>query len=208
MKETLLSKSSRTRLFIIESVAPVFNKKGIAGTSLSDLTSATGLTKGSIYGNFKNKDDLALAVFQYSVDNLFRYMEQELGKASSPLGKLRSIPGAYLRLYHRMIAYGGCPILNTATEADDTHKDLSDLAVRAIERFKSVLIDLTNQGIAAKEIDAGVDAEKFADTTLALIEGGLMLAKLTGKKGYLANALDRLADEIRRMAADSKCPAT
>ncbi len=201
MKETLLSKSNRTRLFIIESVAPVFNKKGVAGTSLSDLTSATGLSKGSIYGNFKNKDDLALAVFQYSVDNLFRYMEQELGKASSPLRKLLAIPDAYLRLYHRMIAYGGCPILNTATEADDTHRDLSDLAAQAIERFRNILIDLTGRGIAAGEIDAGVDAEKFAETTLALIEGGLMLAKLTGKKSYLANALDQLADKIRGMAA-------
>ena len=39
--------------FILETVAPIFNRKGYAGTSLSDLTAATGLTKGAIYFNFK-----------------------------------------------------------------------------------------------------------------------------------------------------------
>ena len=51
MKDTI-SKSDRTKQFIVEKTAPVFNEKGYAGTSLTDLTNATRLTKGSIYGNF------------------------------------------------------------------------------------------------------------------------------------------------------------
>ena len=201
MKETLFTKSDKTRRFIIEKTAPVFNKNGVAGTSLSDLTSATGLTKGSIYGNFKNKDDLALAAFQYSVDNLTHYLDRETAKAATPVWKLLAIPDAYRKLYNPMITYGGCPILNTATEADDTHKALSDLAVQAIETFKATFIDLVNQGIAAEEIDQSVNPEKFAETALATIEGGLMLSKLTGKKSYLMNALAQVEDNIRLMAS-------
>jgi TetR/AcrR family transcriptional repressor of nem operon len=37
--------------------------KGYSGTSMSDITAATGLTKGSIYGNFENKDEVAIAAF-------------------------------------------------------------------------------------------------------------------------------------------------
>ena len=62
-----LSKAERTRLFIIEKTAPVFNTKGFAGTSLTDLTDATGLTKGSIYGNFQNKDEVALGCFRFQL---------------------------------------------------------------------------------------------------------------------------------------------
>ena len=62
-----MSKAEKTRAFIIEKSAPVFNIKGYAGTSLNDLMLATGLTKGSIYGNFKDKDDVALSVYRYSV---------------------------------------------------------------------------------------------------------------------------------------------
>ncbi|HAE68223.1 MAG TPA: TetR/AcrR family transcriptional regulator, partial [Sphingobacterium sp.] len=54
-----MSKAEQTRQYIIEKTAPIFNKKGYFATSLSDITTATGLTKGSIYGNFKDKDDLA-----------------------------------------------------------------------------------------------------------------------------------------------------
>ena len=58
-----MSKAEKTRQFIIEKTAPIFNKKGFAGTSLSDMTEATGLTKGSIYGNFADKDEVAMAAF-------------------------------------------------------------------------------------------------------------------------------------------------
>jgi AcrR family transcriptional regulator len=65
-----MSKAEKTRQFIIEQTAELFNKKGYAGTSLSDITSATGLTKGSIYGNFENKDEVAKEVYLYNSKRL------------------------------------------------------------------------------------------------------------------------------------------
>jgi len=50
-----MGKAEQTRRMIIEKAAPIFNKKGYLGTSISDLTKSTGLTKGAIYGNFKDK---------------------------------------------------------------------------------------------------------------------------------------------------------
>jgi len=49
------TKAEQTRQLIVEKTAPIFNVKGYAGTSVSDMTKATGLTKGSVYGNFANK---------------------------------------------------------------------------------------------------------------------------------------------------------
>lgn len=43
-----MTKAEKTRNFIVEKTAPIFNMKGYAGTSLNDITAATGLTKGSI----------------------------------------------------------------------------------------------------------------------------------------------------------------
>ena len=53
----MTKKSAFTKQYIIETVAPVFIKYGYAGTSLSDITKATGLTKGAIYGNFRGNPD-------------------------------------------------------------------------------------------------------------------------------------------------------
>ena len=69
-----MSKADRTKQYIIEKTACIFNTKGYAGTSINDLIAATGLTKGSIYGNFENKDQVALAAFDYNFERLVAYI--------------------------------------------------------------------------------------------------------------------------------------
>ncbi len=56
------SKRERTRAHLIEVCAKLFERDGILATSLDQIASAAGVTKGAIYSNFKNKDDLVLAV--------------------------------------------------------------------------------------------------------------------------------------------------
>ena len=69
-------KAERTTQFIIETVAPIFNKHGYIGTSMSQLTEATGLTKGAIYGNFENKLALALSAFEYNRNLLLSELDR------------------------------------------------------------------------------------------------------------------------------------
>ena len=74
----MTTKAERTTAFIIKTVAPVFNKYGYMGTSMSDLTEATGLTKGALYGNFENKEALALAAYEFSINRLFEAIDERL----------------------------------------------------------------------------------------------------------------------------------
>ena len=201
MKKPIPHKANRTRQFIIEKAAPVFNKKGIAGTSLSDLTQATGLTKGSIYGNFKDKDDVAVCVFQYNVDYLISYLGRAIERAATATDKLLAIPRAYRKLYKTMIAYGGCPILNTAAEADDTHQVLRRMTVNAIETMKKTIAALIEAGKGSGEFNDNTDAGKMAEVIIALIEGGSLLSKVTGKKTYMMNALEQIENLILSSSA-------
>jgi AcrR family transcriptional regulator len=196
MKKTDPNKAERTRQFIIEKAAPIFNKKGIAGTSLSDLTKATGLTKGSIYGNFKDKDEVAVCVFQYNVNNLVSYLTRAMDKENTSINKLLAIPKAYRRLYKTMIAYGGCPILNTAAEADDTHQVLCRLTVEAIETIKKTIFTLIETGKQSGEINPDTDTNKTAEIIICLIEGGSLLSKTTGKDTYMMNALKQIENLV------------
>src|SRR3982750_3236492 len=112
-----LSKSERTRQFIIEKIAPIFNAKGFTGTSLSDLTEATGLTKGSIYGNFANKDEVALAVFEYNLSLLNNGIKAITAGSTNAIEKLIKMANFYRSEFKNTTIRGGCPILNTAVEA-------------------------------------------------------------------------------------------
>jgi len=185
-------KSDRTRRHIIEKAAPLINKKGAAGTSIAELASVTGLTKGGIYGNFKNKDELVLAVYDYHAQSLSEFFDKELKKANTPGQKLAACPEILRKLHARMLAYGGCPILNTVTEADDTHPVLCNRVGQTIEKLKNMFTDLIMQGIKSGEIRIQTDAQRTAGLILALFEGGSILARATGQDAYMTDAIDHI----------------
>lgn len=179
-----MSKAEKTKEFIVEKTAPIFNTKGYAGTSLSDMTEATGLTKGSIYGNFANKDEVALASFDYNLRKLRAYTHDEEEKAETIKEKLM----VRTRIFGdvRPVAYpvGGCPILNTGTEADDTHPALKARVADAIESWKERTVSMIEEGIRKGEISPDTDAEQTALTLISMIQGAILIAKSTGKKQY------------------------
>jgi TetR/AcrR family transcriptional regulator, transcriptional repressor for nem operon len=61
-----MSKGELTRREIVRKSAPLFNRRGYEGTSLSDLIEATGLQKGGIYRHFSSKQQLAGEAFDYT----------------------------------------------------------------------------------------------------------------------------------------------
>ncbi|PYF69384.1 TetR family transcriptional regulator [Pedobacter nutrimenti] len=198
--ENKLSKSERTRNFIIEVTADIFNKKGYAGTALSDLTLATGLSKGSIYGNFENKEEVALAVFDYNLEKINRIVQQHIQKADSFQDKLMVYAKVYDQFNIAGFPQGGCPILNTATEADDTHNLLKDKAAKAVIRWKKGLEHLILSGVEAGEFKKGTDHTRMALSIIALIEGGIMIAKVTNSQA----SLDKIMLTIRHLIEQIK----
>ena len=190
MKSAIHPRSERTRQLIIESAAPIFNKKGYAGTSMSDLTTATGLTKGSIYGNFKDKDDVAVHAFQHNIDLIFDFFSKELKAAGSTMDKLLAYPRGFRKVYRMILSYGGCPILNTAVEADDTHAVLRKMAVDVLAKWKKSITSLIEKGKSEGIIGTATDAQNTAEILIALMEGGSVLSKVTGEESYMLNAID------------------
>jgi TetR/AcrR family transcriptional repressor of nem operon len=178
-----MRKAEKTREFIVEKTAPIFNKKGYAGTSISDMTEATGLTKGSIYGNFANKDEVALAAFDYNWKRVSGITRQEMEKKNTIKEKLL-VYTEYEKFINFPLPMGGCPVLNTAVEADDTHPLLKKKANEAFLAWKDKLTALLEQGIRTKEFTTEIDPEQIALTIIAMIEGSIMIAKLSGKPAY------------------------
>jgi len=195
----IVSKANRTRNLIIESTAEIFNKKGYAGTSLSDLTGATGLTKGSIYGNFENKEEVALAAFDHNLFKITQLIREQVDKAESFHDKLMAYAQVYKKVIKGAVNSGGCPILNTATEADDTNSLLKDRAAKAVENWEQSLILLIESGIKSGEFKKEVNARQFAVSIIALIEGGVMISKVTGDLSRMDQVLKTVEMLIGQM---------
>ncbi|HHL52378.1 MAG TPA: TetR/AcrR family transcriptional regulator, partial [Flammeovirgaceae bacterium] len=142
-----MKKSDNTKTYIIERVAPVFNKKGFTGTYLSDLEKVTGLTKGSIYGNFKDKNEVALEAFKYNFKQLSDKIQSNISNARTPKEKLWRFIEFYNTEYENIISKGGCPILNTAVDADDGNEILKTAVKKAIIKWIKLIENILAEGI-------------------------------------------------------------
>ncbi|EKT4500165.1 TetR/AcrR family transcriptional regulator [Flavobacterium psychrophilum] len=196
-----MSKAERTKQFIIEKTAPIFNSKGYAGTSINDIMNATGLTKGSIYGNFENKDEVALAAFDYNFGAVVSHLKQKIEVRPKMIDKILVYPETYRNFLKLSFLEAGCPVLNTSTEADDTHPMLRKRAVNALKLWQLSIEKYIEIGIETKEIKADTNASDFSAILMSLIEGAVMQAKVTGNSKVLNITMNFLEKMIKDLKA-------
>src|ERR1700687_6041805 len=111
-----MRKGEQTRQEIIRKAAPIFNQKGYDGAALSDLMKATGLEKGGIYRHFSSKEELAAEAFDYAWKAAWDARMRDLGSIANSVDKLKQIIANFVS--RRSSVPGGCPLLNTAIDAD------------------------------------------------------------------------------------------
>jgi len=186
------SKKDRTNSRIVEKAADLFNRKGYAGTSMSDLMKATGMQKGGLYGHFKSKKEFALAAFEYNMGRIFKSFDRSSLEGKSPVEKLHALFLYLEKMYDEPYLSGGCPLLNTATEADDTDTEFLKRVRKYIDRFKKTIVAMVDEGIQKGEIRSQVDPEEFAITCIEIFEGGNLLSKVYKDPSYRKKAISKI----------------
>ena len=174
-----MSKGEETRQFIIEKAAPIFNVKGIAATSMSDIMEATKLSKGSMYVHFENKEVLACAAVDHNMKVLGDKILMTVGKAKTAKEELF----AYIDFFNNPLnppVIGGCPLLNFGMEADDTNPVVKEKVNGGIRFTQRVLENSINKGIANGEFKPDWNATEFSTVIFAMLEGGNLISRMSG----------------------------
>jgi TetR/AcrR family transcriptional repressor of nem operon len=188
-------KGEVTRRLILERAAPVFNKRGYAGTSMSEIVEATGLEKGGIYNHFASKDELALESFAHSIALMTEaFVVAQEGKAG--LDRLLGVIEAFGEWADNPLIAGGCPIMNTAIESDDTHPALAARAREAMDSWHRLIGSIVKEAKARGEIDPDVDPYQLASLVTSTLEGSLMLSKLFHDPAHEHRAVASLTDHV------------
>jgi AcrR family transcriptional regulator len=160
------------------------------------MTEATGLTKGGIYGNFANKDEVALAAFDYNFGRITNYIKKRILATENSIERLLVYPNVYRDFLKIPFLKAGCPILNTSTEADDTHPELRERAATALAFWKTSLENQIKRGIQRNEIKCNTKPTEVAVVMMSLIEGAVMQAKVHGKSTELKITMQFLTQYI------------
>lgn len=187
-----MSKAAKTKLYIIEKTAPLFNTKGYAATSLSDITEVTGLTKGSIYGNFSNKDEVIIEGFKYNVSLLKREIGAALNRGNNPKESLLCFVDFYRSHWEKLVHSGGCVLLNAATEADDHLLFLKEYVQKSFAIWQNRLVEVIELGQAEGYFKKEIVADDIASLLIILVEGGILLSRTLANKKHLDIALNQM----------------
>lgn len=191
-----MSKAQETREKILREAAALFNQYGYSGSSMSDIMRVTGLQKGGIYNHFKSKDELALQAFDFAVEGMRKQYLTVLKGKHSAVDRLKAVISIFSNLAENPPIPGGCPLLNTAVESDDTHPALRERVQIAMDGWRALICKIINKGIAKGEVRENVEADAVATIVISTLEGAVMMSKLYGDAIHLKRAVTHLHEYL------------
>ena len=187
----------RTRSEIIEKSAPIFNVHGFSGTKMQMLVEATGYQMGGIYRHFPTKMALAKEVFDFNYEALVQ-TNLQVDSSLNPKEKLLRFLKNYRHMILKPPIHGGCPLINTAVEADDTNNELRNAAkgrIKEVLRFIEIII---REGIDLGHFNASLSADKEAQFLFSSIEGAVFLGKSLHDADIILDIFDRIKQHLEK----------
>ena len=146
-----------TRETILKESAILFNTLGYKATSISNITDATGLTKGAIYRHFASKDALEIQTLEHLSVLMNEQLRDRIKKQPTAGKKLRTIFHFFKSYISNPPFEGGCPLLNAAVEADDAHPELRIAALKILNGLRSSVTSILEKGFYYYQIKKGID---------------------------------------------------
>jgi len=206
-----VTKGEQTRNDIVRKSAPLFNQKGYEGTSLSDLMAATGLQKGGIYRHFSSKEELATEAFDYSWGKAVNGRLDGVAEVPGCVNRLKKMIDNFVELRAGLVP-GGCPLMNTAVEADDGNPALRARARKALQNWTARLSKMTLEGIKKQEVNDGVDPLKLSQLIIGSLEGALLISRLQKNdeplRAIKQHLTDYLEQNVRALPSTAGKPPT
>jgi TetR/AcrR family transcriptional regulator, transcriptional repressor for nem operon len=191
MRQPLITKEN-----VLLEATKLFNTKGYKTTSISDITVATGYTKGAIYRHFENKEALEMEAFEKMMNAVFFTMNAQIKANTNTKDKLFAILDMFEKYISNPSIKGGCPLLNVAIEMDDTNDPLKKKAQKALAIMKSSITKIMENGKKYNEVKPAAKPALCASILIATIEGGIMMSKLQNDDKDIREIVEHLKNWI------------
>src|SRR5260370_19793180 len=138
---------------------------------------ATGLQKGGIYRHFSSKEELATEAFDYSWKRAARGRLDGVEEVADCVNRLKKMINNFVEMRAGLVA-GGCPLMNTAVEADDGNTVLRARARKALQSWIARRSSITSEGIKKRQIDPPVDPRRLSQRIIGTLEGAWRISPL------------------------------
>lgn len=169
-----------TKEKILKQSGALFNTQGYKATSISDITKATGYTKGAIYRHFNSKAELEMETLSHLSAQMFDHLRIKIKEAGDTRTKLTAIFKYFETYLSKPPVRGGCPLMNVAIEADDAHPYLRKRALSILNVLAESVATILKNGIKYGQVKKDIDIDFYSSVIIASLEGAIMMSKLRG----------------------------
>ncbi|MFZ0251466.1 MAG: TetR/AcrR family transcriptional regulator [Acidimicrobiales bacterium] len=188
-QEPATERGRQARLRIVAAAADVVAERGALGASLDEVGVRARASRSQLYHYFKDKDDLLLAVAEATNDAVLG-TQQSLFEGLGTWAGLRRWFDALVELQERRHGRGGCPIANLVAELGERDDDIRNVLASGFDRWQASIRAGLGAMAASGELRADADLDWLSGSTLASIQGGLMLTQARRDPRQLRQALD------------------
>ena len=178
---------------VIAAARDEFWSRGYAATSVDDLTSATGLGKGSLYGAFGDKHGLFLRALD---DYIGTSLDSVRGQLRDPTHSAYDRLTRHIRAQAKAIAADkmrrGCMMAKSAAELSATDDTVERAVENAYATWATELADCIKEAQRDGDIDKRQKPQALAMTVLAFMRGQEALHKGGAKPAQLKASAEQM----------------
>ena len=192
-----------TRGRIVAAAAALIGERGVAGTSLDDVRAATNSSKSQLYHYFGDKHGLVQAVIDHQAGVVLGAQAEALDGVQD-WRDLERWADSMVAMVEWQGGRGGCPIGTLAAALADTDERFRAALSGAFESWREAISGALARLQENRLLARHADLETLTTTTLAAIQGGLLLAKINRDSSQLRAALDGAIAQLRVHAMPNK----
>jgi AcrR family transcriptional regulator len=160
--------STERRAQIIEAALACFKRKGFNNTTMDDIVTESGLSKGSLYWYFKSKDELFTAALMSIFTNIGEDTVSAVAECTTASDRLRALGRAATDASRLFEGYFGLLLEFWASSLQ--REETGQFWMSLIEQYKDIVVEIIDQGIRDGELRS-VDAEALVWALLAAYDG-------------------------------------
>ena len=157
-----MSKGERTRREIVDRAYVLAGELGLEGVSLGVLAASLEMSKSGLYGHFKSKEALQLAVLQSGIDRFVRTVVLPALTRARGLPRVRALFDRYLGWIVEREPKGSCFFMALSQEFDDRPGPVRDLLVQSQRDWHATLERAARIGVEEGHFRADLDEAQFA----------------------------------------------
>jgi len=168
---TQAERSARTRSALLESAARGLSRYGYGNLVLEDVAREAGYTRGALYHQFKDKEDLALAVLHWADETWQREVGEIAHHEADPVAAVFAMARGHAVLCRRDIARVAMALrVEFSGQDHPVGCELDRVQAALVKR----LVRLINAGRRDGSIPAGPPARTVALALIGALEGAVI----------------------------------